>query len=476
MNNNQYFDENIRERFSNYSPDVHPRIWENIAAKKDRRKPAGFWITFFNGRNMLLLLGLFLAIGTGAFFLVRNNTGLPAATPQNTPSAIANNANTYPGSELPVAGPENKDINPINNTVNTAATPGQLVQINNQTVSTSATSVPVLQKTLSNNEWNITSTPTGSLSIRSMDIISKGMISQPVTKSTKEGSPEEWVEETDNLSLGGTLLGRLTYNALKTTTHRIPESGIKNRRTPAWLLPDCPKLENDAAGNKKYLEVYGGPDFAIRKLSDTGNSVYLQKRKESTKFSSAYSAGLRYTRVFNSGMSLRAGVNYSQINEKFTYVQGNLVQITYIINVNGDTTGSYITTGTRYKTTYNKYRSVDVPVLVGYEMGNGKIHANISAGAVVNLYSWQKGEVLDTSYQPVSITTGKGSAPYQFKTNAGVGFITSASVYYKLNEKVHIMAEPYFRYNFAPMNNETLTLKQKYSTVGLRFGIRVDLK
>ena len=42
-------------------------------------------------------------------------------------------------------------------------------------------------------------------------------------------------------------------------------------------------------------------------------------------------------------MSVRGGVNYSQINEKFTFSQGNLVQVTYIIDANGDTTGSYIT-------------------------------------------------------------------------------------------------------------------------------------
>lgn len=175
-------------------------------------------------------------------------------------------------------------------------------------------------------------------------------------------------------------------------------------------------------------------------------------------------------------MSVRGGLNYSQINEKFTFTQGNLVQITYIINANGDTIGSYTTTGTRYKTTINKYRSIDVPLVVGYEMGNGKFHANINAGMVVNIYSWQKGDVLDTAYQPVSITTGKNSSPYQFKTNAGVGFIGGVSVYYKLNDRIHLMAEPYFRYNFSPMNNENLTLKQKYQTAGLRVGIRFDLK
>jgi opacity protein-like surface antigen len=174
-------------------------------------------------------------------------------------------------------------------------------------------------------------------------------------------------------------------------------------------------------------------------------------------------------------MSVRTGINYSQINEKFTLVQGNLVQVTYIINAAGDTTGSYITTGTRYKTTYNKFKTIDVPLLIGYEMGNGRFHANVSAGIIINAYSWQKGEVLDTSYNPVSITTGKGASPYQFKTNIGLGFTAGIGMYYKLNEKLHVVAEPYFRYNLSPMSKEKLTLTQKYNTAGLRLGLRLDL-
>jgi hypothetical protein len=150
--------------------------------------------------------------------------------------------------------------------------------------------------------------------------------------------------------------------------------------------------------------------------------------------------------------------------------------VIYIINTNGDTVGSYTTTGTRYKTTINRYRSIDIPLVVGYELGNGKLHANINAGPIINIYSWQSGDVVDPSGNPVSITTGKSSSPYQFKTNAGVGFIAAASVYYKLNDRLHLMAEPYFRYNLSPMNKESSTLKQKYQTAGLRFGIRLDLK
>jgi opacity protein-like surface antigen len=85
--------------------------------------------------------------------------------------------------------------------------------------------------------------------------------------------------------------------------------------------------------------------------------------------------------------------------------------------------------------------------------------------------------VLDTNYLPVSITTGKSVAsPYQFKNNVGVGLTGGVGVYYKLTDLLHVLAEPYFRYNLKPMSKEALTLQQKYNTIGVRLGVRLDLK
>jgi hypothetical protein len=202
----------------------------------------------------------------------------------------------------------------------------------------------------------------------------------------------------------------------------------------------------------------------------------LNKRKESTSIISAFSAGVNYTNVFANGVSFSAGLNYSQVNEKFNFIQGNVVQNTYVIDPNtGDTTSRSTAVGTRYKTTINRYRTIDIPLTIGYEMGNTNLHVNAYAGAVVNVYSWQKGDMLGVNLQPVSITTGKAADAYRYKTNIGVGLTAGASVFYKLNDKLHLMAQPYCRYNFAPLNNTTLSLQEKFFTIGVRLGIRIDL-
>jgi len=267
-------------------------------------------------------------------------------------------------------------------------------------------------------------------------------------------------------------------------------SGTKILNSQNIKLPDCPKIESNAAGNKMYWEVYAGPDRAYenyKSYGDTASNNYLEKRKASTKFASAFSAGVRYTKVFNNGTSVRAGINYTQVNEKFLYFNPNeiknvtVITTRVVIRAPGDTiyisdTLQYQQTGTRIKTTYNRYRNIDIPLVIGYELGNGKIHANINAGVIINVYSWYKGDVLDTLYQPVSITTGKNNSAYQFKNNIGVGFLGSVSVYYKITDKLHLVLEPYFRYNLSPMSKENLNLQQKYHIAGLHAGIRFDLK
>jgi hypothetical protein len=462
------FDEHIKDQFLEYSPQVHPRLWENIIKEREKRRPVGFWINFFNSKNILLLSGLLLAVSAGTYFILHTNskntpftnTTIAAAEtqPQNNvkstvPILNAAAENTAVSVTSPAAEATNNSGNNSNTTgfVNPApAIASEYAGKKKLAIRNAAATEDMEATTTGKVKTSRISTKTKWYKSNAADFI-------PVTESPDES----------NLAAFYFVASKNSTAAKTLLLHQRLLSNIN--------LPGCPSIEKDAAGNKRYVEIYGGPDLALRSFSDTGNSAYLQKRRESTSFSSAYSAGLRYTQVFNNGMSIRTGINFSQINEKFTYVQGNLVQITYIINANGDTTGTYVTTGTRYKTTHNKFRTIDIPLVMGYEMGNGRIHANVNAGIIINAYSWQKGEVLDTALHPVNISTGKSNSPYQFKTNIGLGFLAGVSFYYKLNEKAHLLAEPYFRYNLTPMSKENLTFKQKYNTAGLRLGLRIDL-
>ncbi len=481
------FDDFARKQLGNYYPEVPPHVWDNIAAEKEKKKPYPFLIKFFNRKNLLLAAGL-ITLLTGSLLILNNYTTTTfnkdeisknKITDKETEATI-NNLNKPKNDLTQNNNSTEDDINNQRTTQpeNISNHPEIPVAKNNNsslnnTSSTNFTIPSLLKKEEQNNLSAVTNKrekyiyKKGRTNITSSLNATEEYTDQTITTST--GKQAENITEELSVSV-------LLYNPESITAKSVKGKTLTKSMLPAIQIPPCPALEKNAAGNKYYIEVYAGPDYASKSFSDTANSTLMQKRKESTSFRSAFSAGFRYTRVFNNGASIRAGVNFSQINEKFSYVQSNIVQVTYITDpVTGDTTGTFITRGSRYKTTNNRYQTIDVPLLFGFETGNGRLHANFNAGVILNIYSWQKGESLDTSFRPVSITTGKSASLYQYKTNIGAGFMGGISVYYKLNDRLHLLAEPYCRYNFSPMNKEMLSLQEKFTTIGLRLGIRLDL-
>ncbi len=478
MTNNSPLEEHIKEKFEHYSPEVPSHIWENIKANKNKRKPVGFWFSFLNKNLLLLFFGIAL---TTSFILFKIVFSPDKNKIIASEKSVIQSINETENETENTSTVSNKNSIPL--LENNSSKENRVKNNNIITTSDKDISLSGKNKKTNNNKNNISLFPPDNDINNIQESITKNNINKSNSNkrsATKKGlaaisiiNAEASSDEITEANSSNFLLTRLTINPELLSSKSILNTTIKKINNPQLDIP-CPKAEKNAAGNKRYVELYAGPDYAFRSFTDTGNSTYLQKRKESTSFTSAFSAGFRFTKVFSNGMSIRTGVNYSQINEKFKFAEANIIQKIYIINSNGDTTGSYTATGTRYKTTYNKYRTFDIPLTMGYELGNGRLHANFNAGVILNLYSWQQGDVLDTSYKPVNITTGKTSSQYQFRTNIGVGFLGAVSVYYKLNDTWHIFAEPYFRYNLSPASKSELTFKQKYNTAGLRVGIRLD--
>lgn len=495
MTDHSTFDDQMRNRLGSLEPDVPAHIWENIRRRNERKRPVAWW--WPASAPGILIWGIALLLGgLGIYQLSVRSAADQQIKTQETLSKGATQGQT--GSQQP--GPVTQDTN--DETPNGTTIPSGQDQLSTGLPSNkakgnegSANWPPASSNEIAGNPSDrvngnmmapvsatqtTTDTRVVANTARNQRKKSRTQLSVQTDAPAGTGIDDNLagIPRDSRLSTNEKLSAGLTAIVLNPETDHIlfeGSPGLRPLKFTARDLAPVPCAEKNAAGNKKYVEVYGGPDYVLRSFADTANSEYLRRRKESTKYSSAFSFGMRYTRVFSNGMSFRAGLNYSQVNEKFTYTEGNIVQQVFIINANGDTTGAYSYTGTRYKSTMNRYRTIDVPVTIGYELGNERLHANINAGVVLNVYSWQKGDVLDTAYRPVSITTGKsGASPYGFKTNIGLGFIGAASIYYKLNDRYRLMAEPFIRYNFSAANKADITLKQKFTTIGLRLGLRID--
>jgi hypothetical protein len=531
MNNNEQFDQFFNQQLNAYTPDVPLDAWDKLVAaqKKDKPKVIAWW---FNKYTMLLMLAI--ASGTAGILL----TNKKISTISNTKSQLNKNVveknnnkqlqinNTAVVNNTQQVATLNKKIQTLQPQKSKANNTQQVVFVNNKIVNTN---INIITKP-ANGKFNIqvNSNPTANQKttknsrllqqVKNNNIIpytavnnnTKAQIktsdtyTTTVVNNTAATSKNKKQKNNTNLKQSKTKSDNITNvtsnkvvhigiedveqkafesgNKLYTTIQTITSNELKKTSTvcinkaPLRSSPDCPTVEKNTAGNKKYISIYASPDFVTKKYSDTGSSTFLNKRKESTQIISAFSAGVNYTNVFANGVSISAGLHYSQINEKFSFVQSNIVQLTYTINpTTGDTISISSITGTRYKTTINRYRTIDMPLLIGYEMGNTNWHVNVHAGAVVNMYSWQKGDALDVNLKPISITTGVATDAYKYKTNIGVGIMVGASIFYKLNEKLHLMAAPFYRYNFSPISNATLSLQEKFSTIGVKLGLRIDL-
>ena len=433
---NNLFDKYIKEHLGASRPEVPQHIWENIVAKKDRTKPVGY---FAGNITKMVAAILFILAGAGmAIYLMSQkniSTSVHTSIAENKVTAKVNAANAKTDTALLTT-----EVNALTNNASI---------INN---------IKLQDEDIANNIFSYHSNAASNVLITAADI-----------------STEKDLAEVDN-SNNKMINSRYFLNELLHKSYSF-NPGLQFYNLPKVSAIPCPEAEKNTSGNKKYVELYAGPDYVFRNYSDdTANSRYLKQRKESVKYLFAYSAGIRYTKVFGSGMSIRTGLNYSQINEQFKSETGRISQNVYIINNNGDTTGSYVQTGRQFKTTTNKYKSIDIPISVGYELGNERLHVNINAGAIINLKSSQKGYMLDYNGNAVDISSGKASpSVYQYKTKAGVSFIGATSIYYKLNERLHVMAEPYVKLSLSPMTKSEISLKEKFHTAGVRLGVRMDL-
>jgi hypothetical protein len=454
---NKLFDEHVNEQFGNYKPSVPSHIWENIVAKKGKEKP----VAFLFSRATKIAVALFILIASGLLIYLFSSKGV--VSKENIAATGKNKILVESQSTTVNTQTQRDEIK----TKSTTSSINLKEEHNNQAIIDKKENKKVTENVILKNSLEIPSSTGKNRNIKSRFLVK-------ISKSD-EAIKDEIIKIISNKSEEKFLSASYLFNAELLKFKKEFSRNLILPSLPKIPFIPCPEAEKNIAGNKQYLEIYGGPDFIYKNYSDTANSDYLKTRKASTGINYAYSAGLRYTKVFNNGVSLRTGFNYSQINENLTAKKGFLLERVYIVNNIGDTVNSYTKSTSQFERTTNIYRSIDIPLMMGYELGNGRLHTNISTGIMVNVFSKQLGSVLDKDGKVVDITSGKTTSIYQYKTNAGISVLGSLSVYYKLNEKLHIMAEPYFKYSLSSFTKPDITLKEKFHTVGLKFGLRWDL-
>jgi len=486
---NKLFDDIIKQQMLHMEGEVSNDVWNKIANQKKNKKSFAFWFFNMTKRNFIIL-GLFaLSIG-GGLVLFSNHFFQNKSNSNNIHTKNEIVVNTIQSQN---ASPNIQLVEPKNN--------DDVVENNlSELKSNNDVSKKTVQITSTNNNSNVNKKIVGSSN--AIDANSDFSLNKKGNKQAKNNLIPSIDNSEDLVSTNNKKNKHNYLNAHKKVhiqsaeidsmlvesdvylkknidfqVELLKHSNLNSLKLNAKSLPKitipCPDFNNKE--NKSYVDFYSSVDFINRQFSDSANSIYLKNRNEVTSSQLSFSAGLRYVKEFGDHFNFSAGLNYSQINEQFKFSKGNIIQIIYVTNASGDTIDIYQTESTRYKTTYNKYRTIDLPITIGYGWKKNNWDFIVNAGVIMNIVSFYKGDVLNSDLQPTAMNASTLSKDYQLKTNIGLGCIGSLSIVHPINNKFSVFTEPYFRYNFSLMNKETTHFKQRFITSGFRLGIRMNL-
>lgn len=234
-----------------------------------------------------------------------------------------------------------------------------------------------------------------------------------------------------------------------------------------------------------YIEPFAGPIYGFKKVTNnTATATYLQQKDSSESMRIGYAAGINLVKPISEHFVLKTGVWVSQINERFSYKTENEIKTTTVVTVRniirapGDTlkisdTSSVQQIGYKNTVVGNRYKTLDIPVIIGYEFGKGSLKFGVNAGVIFNVKHGFEGAVYDSSLTAISINKETNNV---YKTNIGLGLYAGFSIAKDINEKTQLFVEPHFRYNFSNMTTPNTSFNQKINVTGVNIGLRIKIK
>ncbi len=235
--------------------------------------------------------------------------------------------------------------------------------------------------------------------------------------------------------------------------------------------------------------ITGGLSYANRNLSqkEGPESVLFQNRDkyESTLETSHYGVfiGARHEK---SNIGLTIGLQSTNIAERYTYkkigTESEMINGIQVrrVNLEGDTIdimGEVLqtTTSTIDKNIHNRYRLLDIPVILSYQFPLQKWAVGIEAGILANLSLKTKGlvpnELLETPNAISRDLDIDNSETDLFKTKVGLGYHFGLSFGGKLTKHLDWRLAPMLRIYPSDFASETNTLSQRYVLYGVNGGV-----
>jgi len=213
---------------------------------------------------------------------------------------------------------------------------------------------------------------------------------------------------------------------------------------------------------------------------DTSGNKLLQNRLNSETPLENIQIGVLAGVHHHTGFNVMAGLQYTRITERFentvTVISRDSVPgiVKLIVLPNGDTIREegqvpVVTTTTFRKKYYNRYKLIDIPLLLGYEKQINNLRLGLQAGVFANINLSTEGRIFDEESLLVDIGSGQENI---FKTSVGLSYYVSFSVGYEMASGITLHFAPYLHHYPGRFTNDDYLLAQKYSLLGIKAGIQ----
>ena len=246
------------------------------------------------------------------------------------------------------------------------------------------------------------------------------------------------------------------------------------------------KSDKKDEGDVLIAEVFFSPELALRSTSANYNSntsvnlAYTEQKKavESERFS--FSFGFNLSKKITKHLSLKTGIHYTQVNQKFTYNPGANRYVSVVDN--RDATDSYgnllspadtmniLAYNPKKIPAGNSIKAISIPLLFSYETGGHNFNFAFTAGPVFNIYNMFSGKTLD----PYTYTAIDINSHNIYKHNTGLGLYAGVSAMKHISNNIQLYAEPHLQYNLGQITKPSAPFKQKIHTTGVSFGLRYN--
>jgi len=285
----------------------------------------------------------------------------------------------------------------------------------------------------------------------------------------------------DNLSYHDGLGEIKSNNNRLVSNFKINKNLEASNKNITHIVSNKPSISN------WYVEAYGSVDNNNRDLKKTGNltTSFLNSIRNTQKIQTGVSVGLKVSKELNKHFLLKVGAQYKQVNERFRYIKQGDVKNVSVVNVRSYVDGNGITIyvndtsnlqqiGYSIKTTFNTYKSIELPVGISYETSIGKkLKCAINSGFIFNLSTFYEGQTFDTTNNPIQLSAKKSDG--NFKSSLGIDLYGGLSMYYPLTHNVQALIEPYYRQSLNYNNISSQGYAQKFNAFGVAFGIRYSI-